>query len=169
MLLVSTCDMGRLAGWLADWPAAWWGMACSCQVLSLGSLTVTGSGLEASIVTLPDRHELTSVCVCCCLQDPIRSMDQVKRLKTLDDPQSSLPFVHEILSSLRCAQHTPRHSAAQHGTRCARLRDMLWGDGPAGAAAVCACMRCCHSLGVAATACIFSCVQGTRRRGVRMA
>lgn len=35
------------------------------------------------------------------IDDPIRSMDQVKRLKTLDDPQSSLPFVHDILSSLR--------------------------------------------------------------------
>lgn len=35
------------------------------------------------------------------IDDPIRSMDQVKRLKTLDDPRSSLPFVHEILSSLR--------------------------------------------------------------------
>jgi uroporphyrinogen decarboxylase len=36
------------------------------------------------------------------IDDPIRSMDQVKALKTLDDPTSSLPFVHEILSSLRC-------------------------------------------------------------------
>lgn len=35
------------------------------------------------------------------IEDPIRTMDQVKRLKTMDDPQSSLPFVHEILSSLR--------------------------------------------------------------------
>lgn len=33
---------------------------------------------------------------------PIRSMEQVKALKQLDDPMSSLPFVHEILSSLRC-------------------------------------------------------------------
>jgi uroporphyrinogen decarboxylase len=32
---------------------------------------------------------------------PIRSLEQVKQLKPLDDPSSSLPFVHEILSSLR--------------------------------------------------------------------
>lgn len=35
------------------------------------------------------------------IDDPIRTMDQVKKLKTLDDPRSSLPFVHDILSSLR--------------------------------------------------------------------
>jgi hypothetical protein len=29
-------------------------------------------------------------------------MEQVKALQTLDDPLSLLPFVHEILSSLRC-------------------------------------------------------------------
>jgi len=38
------------------------------------------------------------------IDDPIRSMDQVKRLRTLDDPTASLPFVHEILSSLRWVQ-----------------------------------------------------------------
>jgi hypothetical protein len=47
-------------------------------------------------------------------------MDQVKRLRTLDDPQSSLPFVHEILSSLRYAQH----STAQHGQRSGQLACM---------------------------------------------
>ncbi|WIA13392.1 hypothetical protein OEZ85_006972 [Tetradesmus obliquus] len=35
------------------------------------------------------------------IDDPIRSMEQIKALKTLDDPLNSLPFVHEILSSLR--------------------------------------------------------------------
>jgi uroporphyrinogen-III decarboxylase len=35
------------------------------------------------------------------IEDPIRTMDQVKSLKTLDDPRASLPFVHDILSSLR--------------------------------------------------------------------
>lgn len=35
------------------------------------------------------------------IDNPIRSMEQVAALRTLDDPTSSLPFVHEILSSLR--------------------------------------------------------------------
>lgn len=35
------------------------------------------------------------------IDTPIRSMEQVKALKTLDDPTSSLPFVHETLSTLR--------------------------------------------------------------------
>eukprot|EP00878_Enallax_costatus_P014251 GHUV01014906.1.p1 GENE.GHUV01014906.1~~GHUV01014906.1.p1 ORF type:complete len:352 (+),score=118.96 GHUV01014906.1:828-1883(+) len=35
------------------------------------------------------------------IETPIRSMEQVKALKNLDDPLNSLPFVREILSSLR--------------------------------------------------------------------
>ena len=35
------------------------------------------------------------------IETPIRSMDAVKALKPLDDPDASLPFVREILSSLR--------------------------------------------------------------------
>eukprot|EP00879_Flechtneria_rotunda_P006574 GHRR01006907.1.p1 GENE.GHRR01006907.1~~GHRR01006907.1.p1 ORF type:complete len:401 (+),score=137.30 GHRR01006907.1:984-2186(+) len=35
------------------------------------------------------------------IQTPIRSMEQVQSLNKLDDPLSSLPFVHDILSSLR--------------------------------------------------------------------
>lgn len=33
--------------------------------------------------------------------DVVVSLEQVKALRSLDDPQSSLPFVHQILSSLR--------------------------------------------------------------------
>lgn len=33
--------------------------------------------------------------------DPVRSMDQVRAMKPLDDPLSSLPFISETLSSLR--------------------------------------------------------------------
>jgi len=33
--------------------------------------------------------------------EPVRSMEEVKRLKTLDDPDSSLPFIRPILSTLR--------------------------------------------------------------------
>lgn len=32
---------------------------------------------------------------------PIRSMEQVKQLRPLDDPSTSLPFIHTILSTLR--------------------------------------------------------------------
>jgi uroporphyrinogen decarboxylase len=32
---------------------------------------------------------------------PIRSMEQVRQLRTMDDPGRSLPFVHDILSALR--------------------------------------------------------------------
>ena len=35
------------------------------------------------------------------IETPVRSMDAVKALKPLDDPDASLPFVREILSSLR--------------------------------------------------------------------
>jgi uroporphyrinogen decarboxylase len=35
------------------------------------------------------------------IETPIRSMDAVKALKPLDDPDASLPFVREILSTLR--------------------------------------------------------------------
>jgi len=35
------------------------------------------------------------------IADPIRSLDAVKRLRRLDDPSASLPFVHTILSTLR--------------------------------------------------------------------
>lgn len=35
------------------------------------------------------------------IPEPIRSMEQVQQLRTLDDPRSSLPFVHDILSALR--------------------------------------------------------------------
>ncbi|GMH36342.1 hypothetical protein BSKO_04210 [Bryopsis sp. KO-2023] len=35
------------------------------------------------------------------IETPIRSMEQVKSLSSIDDPLSSLPFVNEILSSLR--------------------------------------------------------------------
>lgn len=33
--------------------------------------------------------------------DPVRSMEQVEGMTPLDDPASSLPFIQEILSSLR--------------------------------------------------------------------
>lgn len=33
--------------------------------------------------------------------EPVRSMEEVKKLKTLDDPDSSLPFIRPILSTLR--------------------------------------------------------------------
>ncbi|EKX55115.1 plastid Uroporphyrinogen decarboxylase [Guillardia theta CCMP2712] len=33
--------------------------------------------------------------------DPIRSMDQIKSLKPIDDPDASVPFLREILQSLR--------------------------------------------------------------------
>jgi hypothetical protein len=33
--------------------------------------------------------------------DPVRTMEQVHAMKTLDDPSSSLHFIHTILSSLR--------------------------------------------------------------------
>jgi uroporphyrinogen decarboxylase len=33
--------------------------------------------------------------------EPVRSMEDVKKLKTLDDPDSSLPFIRPILSTLR--------------------------------------------------------------------
>lgn len=35
------------------------------------------------------------------IADPIRSMDQIKALRTMDDPTKSLPFIQEILSTLR--------------------------------------------------------------------
>jgi len=35
------------------------------------------------------------------IEQPIRSMEQVQALRPLDDPSSSLPFIHEILSTLR--------------------------------------------------------------------
>jgi len=35
------------------------------------------------------------------ISNPLRSMADVKALKTLDDPDASLPFIREILSSLR--------------------------------------------------------------------
>lgn len=35
------------------------------------------------------------------IDNPLRSMEQVKQLKPLDDPSSSLPFIHEILSTIR--------------------------------------------------------------------
>jgi len=35
------------------------------------------------------------------IETPLRSMEQVKQLKPLDDPSSSLPFIHEILSTIR--------------------------------------------------------------------
>lgn len=37
------------------------------------------------------------------IASPIRSMDAVKALRPMDDPSTSLPFVAEILSVLRCA------------------------------------------------------------------
>ena len=33
--------------------------------------------------------------------EPVRSMEDVKKLKTLDDPDASLPFIRPILSTLR--------------------------------------------------------------------
>ena len=35
------------------------------------------------------------------ISNPVRTMDDVKQLKMLDDPDASLPFIREILSSLR--------------------------------------------------------------------
>jgi len=35
------------------------------------------------------------------ISSPVRTLDDVRKLKTLDDPDSSLPFIREILSSLR--------------------------------------------------------------------
>lgn len=35
------------------------------------------------------------------ISSPIRTLDDVKKLKTLDDPEHSLPFISQILSSLR--------------------------------------------------------------------
>jgi uroporphyrinogen decarboxylase len=35
------------------------------------------------------------------IADPIRSMDQISRLRPLDDPSSSLPFIRETLKTLR--------------------------------------------------------------------
>jgi uroporphyrinogen decarboxylase len=35
------------------------------------------------------------------ISNPVRCMDDVKALKTLDDPDASLPFIRETLSSLR--------------------------------------------------------------------
>lgn len=37
------------------------------------------------------------------IPDPVRTMDQVKKLKTMDDPEGKLPFIKETLSSLRAA------------------------------------------------------------------
>lgn len=33
--------------------------------------------------------------------DPIRSMDQVKKLAPIDDPDKTVPFLREIIGSLR--------------------------------------------------------------------
>jgi uroporphyrinogen decarboxylase len=35
------------------------------------------------------------------IADPVRSFDRLKSLRTLDDPTRSLPFIQEILSTLR--------------------------------------------------------------------
>mmetsp|Transcript_12003 Transcript_12003/g.30810 ORF Transcript_12003/g.30810 Transcript_12003/m.30810 type:complete len:389 (-) Transcript_12003:65-1231(-) len=35
------------------------------------------------------------------IMNPVRSMDDVRALKTMDDPETSLPFIKEILSSVR--------------------------------------------------------------------
>ncbi|GBG69176.1 hypothetical protein CBR_g3876 [Chara braunii] len=36
-----------------------------------------------------------------CIANPVRSLDSVRLLRPLDDPESSLPFIREILSTLR--------------------------------------------------------------------